>query len=580
MTTEFSALNLHPTLVQAVVERGYATPTPIQAGIIPLMIEGRDVIGQAQTGTGKTAAFALPILHNLQSGQRHVQALVLTPTRELALQVSEAISEYGQYRGVRVLTIYGGQSYHIQISGLKRGADVVVGTPGRVLDLIRKELLDIRQVRTLVLDEADEMLSMGFIEDIEAILIETPAERQTALFSATMPTEIRRLADKYMHTPQPVTIQREQVTVAAIEQRYYMVLQPDKVAALTRLFEMEEITSALIFVRTRAGTGDLANELTARGYPAEALNGDLNQEARERTLNRFRQNKINVLVATDVAARGLDIDDISHVINFDLPEMSEIYVHRIGRTGRAGKTGIAISLVAPYEKRYLHNIENFTRQRIPKAALPTEDDILKGREAKLLRQVTVWLQRGRYRREREMVEQMVSEGHDPLEIAAAALKVARAEEKQRPIAAVTEVLERPARHTGRSAEPAPAYAPERRDANRRSLERARPDRSRSDRPERSERGERGDRFDRQSNASHEPGMVRLTIKIGKQHGVRPNDIVGAIAAQADIPGNRIGKIYIEDNHSLVDVPQEFVHQVLTRARNAHIFRQPLDVQLA
>ena len=578
MATDFSALNLHPQLVQAVVERGYVTPTPIQEGIIPLMIEGRDVIGQAQTGTGKTAAFALPILHNLAAGQRHVQAIVLTPTRELAIQVSEAMSEYGQHRNVRVLTIYGGQSYHIQISGLKRGADIVVGTPGRVLDLMNKDLLDISNVRTLVLDEADEMLSMGFIEDIETILNATPAERQTALFSATMPTEIRRLADKYMHTPQSVTIQREQMTVAAIEQRYYMVHQADKIAALSRLFEMEEITSALIFVRTRAGTGDLANELTARGYPAEALNGDLNQEARERTLNRFRQNKINVLVATDVAARGLDIDDISHVINYELPEMSELYVHRIGRTGRAGKTGIAISLVAPYERRYLRNIESYTRQRINKANLPTEDDILKGRESRLLRQVTVWLQRNRYRREKEMVEQLIAEGHDPIEIAAAALKVARADEKQRPIAAVAEVLDvRPAR-------PASRYQSDR------------PASSRSDRPERSDRGDRGDRSDRgdrgdradhgdrnaarKSTSSHEPGMVRLSIKIGKQHGVRPNDIVGAIAAQADIPGNRIGKIYIEDTHSLVDVPEDLVRQVLTRARNAHIFRQPLDLQLA
>ncbi len=561
MTTEFTALDLHPALVQAVADLGYTAPTPIQTGIIPLMLAGQDVIGQAQTGTGKTAAFALPILQHLQPGLRQVQALILTPTRELAIQVGEAMVEYGQHLGVRVVTIYGGQSYNIQIGGLKRGADVVVGTPGRVLDLINKKLLDIGQVRTLVLDEADEMLSMGFIEDVESILIETPSSRQTALFSATMPAEIRRLADKYMHSPQSVTIQREQVTVAAIEQRYYLVHQQDKTAALTRLFEMEEITSALIFVRTRAGTGDLANELTARGYPAEALNGDLNQEARERTLNRFRQNKINVLVATDVAARGLDIEDISHVINYDLPEMAEIYVHRIGRTGRAGKTGIAISLVAPYEKRYLRAIESFTRQSIARVALPTEEDIIQGREARLLRQVTVWLQRGRYRRERELLEQLVQQGHDPLEIAAAALKVARAEEKQRPIAAVAEVVEtRPSRTANRSyrEDPQSTRSQARGGSQRRERYAGRPT----------------------STSSHESGMVRLSIKIGRQHGVRPNDIVGAIAAQADIPGHRIGKILIEDSHSLVDIPQELVQQVLTRARQAHIFRQPLDLTLA
>ena len=369
MTETFNDLALHPGLVQVVTELGYAEPTPIQSAVIPVMLTGADVIGQAQTGTGKTAAFALPLLHNLQPDQHHVQALVLCPTRELALQVAQAVGEYGRTQEARVLAVYGGQPYGPQISRLKRGVDVIVGTPGRLIDLLDRKAIDLSHIQTIVLDEADEMLSMGFIEDIEKILAGTPAERQTALFSATLPAPIRRLADKYMHEPRYIQVQRDQVTLAAIEQRHYLVNQGDKLAALTRLFEMEKVTSALVFVRTRAGTGELANELTRRGFPAEALNGDLTQEMRERTLDRFRRNQVKVLVATDVAARGLDIDDISHVVNYELPDDPEIYIHRIGRTGRAGKTGIAISLVTPREKRLLRQVESLIRQPVVKCYL-------------------------------------------------------------------------------------------------------------------------------------------------------------------------------------------------------------------
>ncbi len=341
--SEFSSLTLHPELVQTVADLGYLEPTAIQAAIIPAMIRGVDVIGQAQTGTGKTAAFALPILHHIKINATAdqdvalVQALVLVPTRELAIQVAKAIHDYGKVFQTRVLPVYGGNSYSSQINRIRRGVDIVVGTPGRLLDLIsKKNILNLSGIRTVVLDEADEMLSMGFIEDIENILKETPENRQTALFSATMPTPIRRLADKYMHNPQSFTIERKQMTVEAIEQRYYLVNERDKLSALTRLFEIEDVTSALIFARTRAGTAELASELNARGFPAELLNGDLNQEARERVMNRFRQNQITVMVATDVAARGLDIDNISHVFNYDLPDDPEVYVHRVGRTGRAG----------------------------------------------------------------------------------------------------------------------------------------------------------------------------------------------------------------------------------------------------
>ena len=563
MTTEFTVLNLRPELEQAVTERGYITPSAIQAGIIPIMLTGADVIGQAQTGTGKTAAFALPILNNLEAGQGHIQALVLAPTRELALQVAGAMTEYGQYCHVRVLAVYGGQPYAPQINQLKRGVDVVVGTPGRLIDLMNRGVLDLSQLRTLVLDEADEMLSMGFVEDIETILKQTPAERQTALFSATLPREIRRLAESYMRDPQSVTIEREQMTVAAIEQRYHLVREGDKLALITRLFEVDEISSALIFVRTRANSSELSTTLSARGFPAEALNGDLSQDARERTLNRFRQGLVKVLVATDVAARGLDIDDISHVFNYHLPDDPEVYVHRIGRTGRAGKTGIAVSLLTPYEQRRLRDIEHFTRRKMVQFPIPTIEDVEKHREAQLLSKLTKGLEHGA-KRELILVNQLVAEGCDPLELAAVAIKLMRGEEKQGPLAAINEVRGE-----------------------------IRPDRAEQQRPGSSKRGGESQReFPRKStdyskpgakshdNSSHETGMVRLTIGKGKMHGIRPNEVVSSIAFYAEIPGNIIGKIHIHDKHTFVDVPEQYVAKVLSKAASYRIRKQPVTVERA
>ncbi|MDY6835479.1 MAG: DEAD/DEAH box helicase [Chloroflexota bacterium] len=448
MSNEFNQLNLHPQLVQTVFDLGYTTPTPIQCAAIPMMLAGHDVIGQAQTGTGKTAAFALPILQTLSPGQRCILSLVLVPTRELSMQVSQVMCDYGRKRGVSVLAVYGGQPYSRQIGRIRQGVDIIVGTPGRVLDLIRQKALDLSSVRTVVLDEADEMLSMGFIEDIEAILNETPSSRQTALFSATLPPAIRGLANRYMRDPQSVTMQQKHVTVSTIEQRCYLVNGSDKLAALTRLLEVEEIASALIFVRTRVGTNELANELTMRGFPVEALNGDLSQNVREQVLNRFRRNHTNMLVATDVAARGLDIDDISHVINYDLPQDPELYVHRVGRTARAGKAGMAISLLTPKERWHLRNIEAFTRQKITRVALPTVEEIEMRRKEQLVEQMLVRLRRGRYRKEREIVAELGNAGYDPVEIAAAALKLARTEEGQRPIAPITEVNEVRSRRNG------------------------------------------------------------------------------------------------------------------------------------
>ncbi|MGQ4806679.1 DEAD-box ATP-dependent RNA helicase CshA [Candidatus Entotheonellaceae bacterium PAL068K] len=542
MTNAFTQMPLHPQVVQAVTELGYRTPTAIQAAVIPCLLAGRDVIGQAHTGTGKTAAFSLPILHAMVPGQRQVQGLVVAPTRELAIQVAQAMHAYGRYRRVRVLAIYGGQPYGQQIDQLKKGLDIVVGTPGRLLDLMQRTVLDLSQVRTVVLDEADEMLSMGFIEDIEALLQATPPARQTALFSATLPPEIRRLADRYMRQAQSVTMQHHPGTVATIEQRYYVVNEADKLAALTRLFEVEDITSALIFARTRAGTSALAQTLTTRGFASEALHGDLSQQAREQVLQRFRSNQTTVLVATDVAARGLDIEGISHVFNYDPPHDPEGYVHRVGRTGRAGNTGMAISLLTPKEQWRWRKIEAYTQQKMTPASLPTIEDIQAHREAQMLQRMRVWLKRGRCSRERAMVTELAAAGYTPEDIAATALKLARAAEKQRPLAPIRQ---------------------------------AQPVRSQEARRERV-RGNRGHGGQR-ANGEPERGMQQLTLGVGKVHGVRPGDVVGTIAYHANIPGHSIGAIRVREQHTLVDVPEQFVAQVLANAGRLRIHQQAVTI---
>ena len=548
MKTEFTSLNLRDEVVQAITDLGYATPTPIQAGMIPIMLKGVDVIGQAQTGTGKTAAFALPILHNFKP-QRQPQALILAPTRELALQVADSMIEYGKHLNLRVLAVYGGQPYGPQISNLKRGVDIVVGTPGRLNDLLERKVLNLSEIKTVVLDEADEMLNMGFIEEVEKILAETPAERQTALFSATLPPRIRTLANRFMRDPQSVNIKRETLTLASTEQRYYLVHENEKTNALTRLFEIEPIKSALIFARTRAETATLANELVVRGIPAEAIHGDLDQNARERVLGRFRANQLKVLVATDVAARGLDIEDISHVFNFHLPDDAEVYIHRIGRTGRAGKTGIAISLISPRDKRRLREVEALTKQPIKKMEIPTASDIVKHREAQVVENLKIWLGRGRYKRELEMVQELIEAGHDPLNIAAAAITIARADEKQRPIADVGEVKDDRGKRPEREAIRGP-----KREYGRREHQH----------PEKGGSSRRG------GDSSHEQGMVRMKLNKGKMHGVRPSDVVGTIAFHANIPGFTIGKIRIEDKFTFVDIPEDVVEQVLKQNGNYRI----------
>ncbi len=553
MTTEtFADFGLHPDLVQTITELGFTDPTPIQQAAIPLLLAGRDLIGQAQTGTGKTAAFGLPLLQRVTPRQKGVQALVLAPTRELAIQVAEAIQRYGQGRGISVLAVYGGQSYQLQLRSLRQGVEVIVGTPGRLLDLTNQGSLDLSTVQTVVLDEADEMLSMGFVEDIELILDRIPTERQTMLFSATISKRVQGLSARYLRDPETVSITPKQLTGATIEQRYYLVNQQDKVNALTRLFEMETIDSALIFVRTRLGTGELANQLTSRGFAAEPLNGDLSQDARIQVLTRYRNGQVKVLVATDVAARGLDIDDISHVFNFDLPDDPEVYVHRVGRTGRAGREGIAISLLTPKDRWQLRRLEDYTRFKLNKAELPTIQQIENHRQSLLMEQLEVWIKRGRCRREREVVDMLVLTGHTPEDIAAAALKLARGDEKKRPIDPITPIKEehfnprdrkneRFPRRTGPAGPGGPG-------------------------------GRRG--------GDRDKDMVPLKLDVGRADGVAVNHVVAALAHYSGIAANQLGKIRLDANHTLVDVPEQMVGRLLSKNGAYRIGRRTVNLERA
>lgn len=538
MTTDFRAFALQPDLMRAIEALGYEVPTPIQEKAIPALLSGDDVLGQAQTGTGKTAAFALPMLQALEAGGASVQGLIVTPTRELALQVARAVYEYGRYANVRVLAVYGGQPYSRQISRLRQGVDVVVGTPGRLLDLIRKSVLDLGSVRYLVLDEADEMLSMGFIEDIEAILEATPAARQTALFSATLPEPIRRLASRYLRNPQAIAVATEHLTVDQTEQRAYLVYEEDKAAALHRLLELEPITRALIFASTKVRVAELAEALLARGVQAEALHGDLSQAAREVVLSRFRRGQITTLVATDVAARGLDIESVSHVINYDVPFDPEAYVHRIGRTGRAGKEGVAITLLTPRERRYLKVIETFTRKPVTLAQVPSVQDVLDQREARFAAHLREELQRESDARAEapglDLVARLCASGYTPAEVAAAAIRLARAGERQQPLDTVREVQQAPLRRPAR-----------------------RPATPREARPRRDKR-------------QSEAGMVRLLMSVGSAQGIRPGDVVGAIASEAGIPGRAIGAIDIQQQRTFVDVMERHAEHVLRKMHRCRL----------
>ena len=539
---KFSDLKLIDPLFKALDEVGYETPSPIQALTIPLILKGRDVLGQAQTGTGKTAAFALPLLSNLDLQQKDPQVLVLAPTRELAIQVAEAFQKYAKFiKGFHVAPIYGGQDYSGQLRMLRRGAHVVVGTPGRVMDHMRKGTLKLNNLTCLVLDEADEMLRMGFIDDVEWVLEQLPEQRQIALFSATMPTAIRRIANNYLRDPEHVTIKVKTTTAETIRQRYWTVSGMHKLDALTRILEAETFDGMIIFVRTKNSTIELAEKLAARGFSAAAINGDLAQNQREKTITKLKNGSLDILVATDVAARGLDVQRISHVINYDIPYDTEAYVHRIGRTGRAGRTGDAILFVAPREKRMLSAIERATKQRIDLMEMPSTEMINDKRVNRFKQQITDTLANEELEFYTKIIEQYEAEHDVPaIEVAAALAKLVQGDE---PL-----LLKKPAKTKERSG---------------RDRDRGR------DRDSGSVR--------RKGGSALQGSMQRYRIEVGKDHGAKPGNIVGAIANEAGLNGKEIGQIDMHDDFSIVDLPKGMPDEVFQGLQATRVAGQKLSI---
>ncbi len=541
LPTDFYALQLAEPIMRALEEVGYENPTPIQAQTIPLILEGRDVLGQAQTGTGKTAAFALPILSNINIDQTEPQALVLAPTRELAIQVAEAFQRYAEYlKGFHVVPIYGGQDYGIQLRMLRRGVHVVVGTPGRVMDHMRRGTLNLSLLKCLVLDEADEMLRMGFIDDVEWILEQTPKGRQVALFSATMPSQIRRIAQKYLTNPAEVTIQTKTTTVAATRQRYWIVGGSHKIDILTRILEVEPFDGMLIFVRTKTMTIELAEKLQARGYGAAALNGDMPQSQRERTVEQLKNGTLSIVIATDVAARGLDVDRISHVINYDIPSDTESYVHRIGRTGRAGRTGDAILFVSPREKNMLYSIERATHSRIELMELPTTEVINNKRVAKFNQRITDRIAAEDLGFFTNLIEQYCHEHDVPALDAAAAL--ASMVQGETPLLL----------------------------SNKPEKTRSHEDREGSGRERSSER-ERGPVKRRgKGEAYGDEGKERYRLEVGSEHGVKAGNILGAILNEVGLDPESVGHISINEAYSTVELPQGMPDNVFHELRKVRV----------
>ncbi|NRD27696.1 DEAD/DEAH box helicase [Frigoribacterium sp. VKM Ac-2836] len=550
-TPTFADLGLSDQVLKAIRDIGYETPSAIQAATIPTLLDGRDVVGLAQTGTGKTAAFALPILSRLDVSAKKPQALVLSPTRELALQVCEAFEQFASgMRGVHVLPVYGGQAYGVQLSALRRGVHVVVGTPGRIMDHLAKGTLDLSELKYLVLDEADEMLKMGFAEDVETILADTPEDKQVALFSATMPPQIRRISKQYLNDAEEITVKAKTTTSVNTTQRYLMVSYPQKVDALTRILEVENFEGMIIFVRTKSETETLAEKLRARGYSAAAISGDVAQAQRERTVNQLKSGKLDILVATDVAARGLDVDRISHVVNYDIPIDTESYVHRIGRTGRAGRSGAAISFVTPRERRLLGAIEKATRQPLTQMQLPTVEDVNSTRLTRFDDAITEALsQDGRISAFRDIISHYV-EHHDVPEadVAAALAVVAQGD---------TPLLldpkdERPQRDE-------------------------RPLRERDDRAPRGgrddDRGERRDRGPRTSKP-----MTAYRIEVGRRHRVEPRQIVGALANEGGLSRDDFGAIQIRPDFSVVELASDVSSDMLDRLSDTRISGKLIEIK--
>ncbi|MEL6262861.1 MAG: DEAD/DEAH box helicase [Cyanobacteria bacterium J06626_6] len=523
----FQNLSLTPPVLKALEDVGYETPTPIQAKTIPPILSGQDIIGQAQTGTGKTAAFALPVLSQIDLDNHHPQALVLAPTRELALQVAEAFQGYASHmKGFHVLPIYGGQSYQIQLKQLKRAAHVVVGTPGRVIDHIKRGTLKLEHLKFLVLDEADEMLRMGFIDDVEWVIAQTPATRQVALFSATMPTAIRKIAQKYLTDPTEISIKTQSRTADTIRQRFWTVSGYHKLDALTRILEVEAFDGMIVFVRTKISTVELSEKLEARGYNAAPLSGDVPQNQRERTVDRLKQGKLDILVATDVAARGLDVERISHVINYDMPYDPEAYVHRIGRTGRAGREGEAILFVTPREKRLLSALERSTKQKIAQMEMPSTEVVNNQRIARFKQKITDMLAQEDSQFFVNILEQYEQEHNVPaIEIAGALAKLLQGDE---PL--LLEEKTKPRRRDGGS-----------------------------------------------GAATSSVGMERFRVEVGREHRVKPGHIVGAIANETGLANKYIGRISIHDNYSTVDLPVGIPKETFALLKRVEVLGHPMNI---
>ncbi|MFK8017550.1 MAG: DEAD/DEAH box helicase [Gammaproteobacteria bacterium] len=536
----FRDLNLPAPIMQALDDVGYERPTPIQSQAIPHLLEGLDLLGHAPTGTGKTAAFALPLLSRIRVADRCVQVMCLTPTRELAIQVAEAFARYSRHmNGVNVLPIYGGQEYGTQLRQLKRGAQIVVGTPGRVMDHMRRNTLKLGGLQALVLDEADEMLRMGFIDEVEWIIEQTPEKRQVALFSATMPRQIERIARKHLREPREISIKARTATAETIRQRYWKVTGVHKLDALTRILEVEDFDAMLIFVRTKTATVQLAEKLEARGYAAAAMNGDMVQKQRELMVERLKKGALDILVATDVAARGLDVERISHVVNYDIPSDTEAYIHRIGRTGRAGRSGEAILFVAPRERRMLMAIERATRQTIEKLHLPTTETVNNKRIADFKQKITDTIGRGELAFTRGLVEQYQQEHDVPaLDIAAALAALAIG---NKPL-----LVKDDERGNG----------PARRENDREQQS--------------SERRPRGEHDDQEKET--------FRIEVGHQHGVKPGNIVGAIANEAGLDSQYIGHIKIEQTFTLIDLPIGMPKEIFMDLKRTRICGQKIDIK--
>lgn len=536
-STTFADLQIHPSVLRAIADVGYESPTGIQAATIPALMAGSDVVGLAQTGTGKTAAFAIPILSKIDVTSTATQALVLAPTRELALQVAEAFSRYGAHLPkLNVLPIYGGSSYSVQLAGLRRGAHVVVGTPGRVIDHLERGTLDLSRVDYLVLDEADEMLTMGFAEDVERILSETPEYKQVALFSATMPPAIRKLTTKYLHDPFEVASKAKTATAENISQRYIQVAGPRKMDALTRVLEVEPFEAMIVFVRTKQATEEVAEKLRARGFSAAAINGDIPQAQRERTITALRDGGskgIDILVATDVAARGLDVERISHVLNYDIPHDTESYVHRIGRTGRAGRSGAALLFVSPRERHLLKAIEKATRQTLTEAELPTVEDVNAQRMAKFADSITTALGARGIELFRKLVQDYEREHDIPMADIAAALALQARDGE--------EFL----------------MAPE---------------------PPRERRERRTDARDRGETPRHTRPFATYRIAVGKRHKIGPGAIVGAIANEGGLHRSDFGHISIGPDFSLVELPAKLPKSTFKRLEQTRISGVLINLQ--